>query len=222
MACALTRPDWIKSRYNSEDVMEMHRLMSKLSLNTICTEALCPNMGECCKNRTATFLILGNVCTRNCGFCAVRKGKGARLDSEEPQKVAEAARTLRLKHVVITSVTRDDLPDGGAAHFAATIRSIKATSPASTVEALIPDMRGLKENLDMVVAAGPDVVNHNIETVPSLYANVRPEADYGRSLRVLRYVKERAPQILSKTGVMVGLGETPDEIYRVMDDLIAV
>lgn len=214
------RPDWLKVKYNSEAVAKMSSLLADLSLNTVCKEAGCPNIGECFKNNTATFMIMGNNCTRNCRFCAVSKGELFPLNPKEPENVAIAAKKLQLKHVVITSVTRDDLVDGGAYHFAQTIRAVKEALPYSTIEVLIPDLNGRTEDIDKIICANPDVLNHNIETVPSLYKKVRPEADYSRSLRVLKYVKEKAPSIISKTGLMVGLGEKEEEINAVIDDLV--
>lgn len=167
-------------------------------------------------------MILGNVCTRHCGFCNVSKGCVQAVDPQEPQNLAEAAKELGLKHVVITSVTRDDLKDGGAKHFADTIKAVRILNPEITIEVLIPDFKGVAENLDIVIDARPDVINHNLETVKSLYAEVRPEADYERSIFVLKYVKKKAPQILTKTGIMVGLGESAEEVYELMDDCLAV
>jgi len=216
------KPQWLKVNYNSEAVEEVNNILAKLKLNTVCKEANCPNLGECYKKRTATFMILGNVCTRHCGFCNVSKGCVQAVDPQEPQNLAEAAKELGLKHVVITSVTRDDLKDGGAKHFADTIEAVRILNPEITIEVLIPDFKGVAENLDIVIDARPDVINHNLETVKSLYAEVRPEADYERSLFVLKYVKKKAPQILTKTGIMVGLGESAEEVYELMDDCLAV
>lgn len=216
------KPQWLKVNYNSEAVEEVNNILAKLKLNTVCKEANCPNLGECYKKRTATFMILGNVCTRHCGFCNVSKGCVQAVDPQEPQNLAEAAKELGLKHVVITSVTRDDLKDGGAKHFADTIKAVRILNPEITIEVLIPDFKGVAENLDIVIDARPDVINHNLETVKSLYAEVRPEADYERSIFVLKYVKKKAPQILTKTGIMVGLGESAEEVYELMDDCLAV
>lgn len=216
------KPYWLKVRYNEKSVAEINMIMDTLSLNTVCKEANCPNLGECYKRRTATFMIMGNKCTRNCRFCNVTHGQPSKLDLEEPSHVAEAVRHLNLKHVVVTSVTRDDLSDCGAEHFAKTIKNIRKLCPGTTIEVLIPDLKGIERNLDIVIEANPDVINHNIETVERLYDSVRPEANYERSLFVLKYVKKKAPQILSKTGIMVGLGETDEEIYKVMDDALSV
>ena len=214
-------PEWFKVKYNQKAVEEVSELMTKLKLNTVCKEANCPNLGECFQKHTATFMILGSQCTRNCRFCNVIHGTPEHVDPLEPQHIAEAARDLGLRHVVITQVTRDDLPDGGASHFAKTIAAIRELCPSTTIEVLISDMKGDQTSLDIVIAAHPEVINHNIETVPSLYSSVRPEANYQRSLAVLRYVKEKDPSIRTKTGIMVGLGETDEEVLDTMDDALA-
>lgn len=216
------KPAWLKSTYNKAAVDEVSSLMAGLKLNTVCKEANCPNLGECYKKNVATFMILGSICTRHCRFCNVSKGCVETVDPNEPQHLAEAVKKLDLKHVVITSVTRDDLKDGGAQHFADTIRAVRELNPNTTIEVLIPDLKGVEENLDIVIAATPEVINHNVETVQSLYSEVRPEADYTRSMNVLKYVKSKAPHIYTKTGIMVGLGETDEEIYQLMDDSLAV
>ncbi|HSP46954.1 MAG TPA: lipoyl synthase [Clostridiaceae bacterium] len=212
------KPEWLKVSYNRDAVEEVSALMGRLKLNTVCKEANCPNLGECFKKQTATFMILGSVCTRQCRFCNVTKGSAQMVDEMEPQHLAEAVKSLALKHVVITSVTRDDLADGGASHFARCIEAVRRLSPETTIEVLIPDFIGNEEALDMVIAASPEVINHNVETVRSLYEKVRPQADYDRSMAVIAYVKEKAPHIMTKTGIMVGLGETDEEVYAVMDD----
>lgn len=216
------KPERLKVRYHSESAEKMNLMLSELSLNTVCKEAFCPNINECFQKKTATFMIMGKNCTRHCRYCAVSKGVILPLDPEEPENVAVAAKTLGLKHIVITSVTRDDLEDGGALHFAKTVQAVKSAMPGSTVEILIPDMGGKKQNLDRIIASEPDVINHNIETVPSLYAEVRPEANYHTSLSVLKYVKDVAPEVISKTGIMVGLGEKKEEVLSVMDDLVEI
>lgn len=212
------KPEWLKVSYNKEAVEEVSGLMAKLKLNTVCKEANCPNLGECYKKRTATFMILGNICTRHCRFCNVSSGLVEPVDHNEPQHLAEAVKELDLKHVVITSVTRDDLEDGGAKHFADTIKAVRELNPSVTIEVLIPDLNGVDEHLDIIIEANPDVLNHNVETVKELYPLVRPEADYDQSMYVIQYVKKNAPHIKTKTGIMVGLGETDDQIYEVMDD----
>lgn len=215
-------PEWFKVKYNQKAVEEVSELMTNLELNTVCKEANCPNLGECFQKHTATFMILGSQCTRNCRFCNVVHGTPEPVDPLEPQHIAEAAKHLGLRHVVITQVTRDDLPDGGASHFAKTIAAIRELCPSTSIEVLISDMKGDHASLDTVIAAHPEVINHNIETVPSLYSTVRPEANYQRSLDVLRYVKEQDPSIRTKTGIMVGLGETDEEVLHTMDDVLAV
>ena len=209
-------PPWFKKKIPDSRLLDsMGVLFDGLGLHTICQSALCPNLGDCFSSRTATFLILGDICTRDCTFCAVKKDVPFPVDEEEPQHLAEAVEKLGLRHVVITSVTRDDLPDGGASHFARTIALLKAKD----VEVLIPDFCGSLRSLKMVVAAHPDVINHNLETVPRLYPQVRPKADFRRSLRLLEQVKELDSHIVTKSGLMVGLGETRDELLLVMEEL---
>lgn len=215
------KPEWLRVRYNQEAVSEVAGLLRELKLNTVCKEANCPNLGECYRKHTATFMILGSACTRNCRFCNVAAGRPAPPDPEEPENVAAAAQKLGLRHVVLTCPTRDDLPDGGAAHFAATVRAIRAKCPGATVETLISDMKMNTDALDTVIEARPEVLNHNVETVKALQKAVRPQADYQRSLRVLRYSKEKDPALLTKTGFMVGLGETEEQIEELMDDILS-
>lgn len=215
------KPEWLKVRFNQSAVREVAELMQGLNLNTVCKEANCPNLGECYLKHTATFMILGNICTRNCRFCNVATGRPLPPDPREPENVARAARKLGLRHVVVTCSTRDDLPDGGAEQFARTVRALRETCPGVTVETLISDMKGDPGSLDIVLAAHPDVLNHNVETVQELQKAVRPQASYERSLGVLRYCKEKDPTILTKTGFMVGLGETEGQIDRLMDDILA-
>ena len=213
------KPAWLKKTINPAAIGEMETLLRSLKLHTVCEGATCPNRGECFKAGTATFMILGDICTRNCRFCAVGKGRPLAPDPEEPRHVADAAEALGLSHIVITSPARDDLPDGGAAHFAASIAMLKSRIPGCTVEVLIPDFQGDADALDTVALAHPDIINHNIETVPSLYAAVRPMARYDRSLELLKRVGEKG--IHSKSGLMVGLGETKAAVLAVMDDLSA-
>jgi lipoic acid synthetase len=196
-------------------------MINDLSLHTVCQEARCPNIFECWGEGTATFMIMGDVCTRHCGFCAVNKGKAKPLDTEEPRHVGEAVRRLGVRHAVVTSVNRDELEDGGAAHFAETIWWIRRLNPGCRVEVLIPDFCGKWSSLDKVIDARPDVLNHNTETVPRLYKRVRPDASYHQSLQLLRRVQERKSEfpVLSKSGLMVGLGETMDELIETMRDL---
>jgi lipoic acid synthetase len=214
-----SKPAWLKKQFDPVAEVQVMALMRSLSLHTVCEDANCPNRSECFKTKTATFLILGDVCTRGCRYCAVAKGTPVMLDPEEPLHVAEAAEQLGLRHIVVTSVTRDDLPDGGADHFAQTILALRVRLPQSTIEVLIPDFQGSAEALQRVVDAKPDVINHNVETVPSLYPVVRPQADYARSLELIRRVKEAG--IYSKTGFMIGLGETRQDVLALMDDLVA-
>ncbi|NTU41759.1 MAG: lipoyl synthase [Nitrospirales bacterium] len=212
-------PDWIKTRstglHPTKNLLRSHRL------TTVCEEARCPNKGHCFSKPTATFMIMGDTCTRDCGFCSVISGKPGCLDPAEPLRVAEAAKELGLTYVVVTSVTRDDLPDGGAAHFAATIRAIRKDLPDAKVEVLVPDFKGDAESVRIVLDARPDVFNHNVETVPRLYPDVRPQADYRRSLDLLRSAKEIAPEVKTKSGIMVGFGETVEELTSLFRDLRA-
>lgn len=194
-------------------------LVTDLKLHTVCQSARCPNIGECWHERTATFMILGNVCTRNCGFCAVTTGSPSPADEREPERVGEAAQVLSLKHAVVTSVTRDDLADGGASIFAATIREIKRRLKECSVEVLIPDFKGDREALRVVVEARPDILNHNIETVPRLYKTMRRQANYEMSLDLLRAAKEIDPAVYTKSGIMVGVGESREEVIKTMLDL---
>ncbi|MFZ5644459.1 MAG: lipoyl synthase [Bacillota bacterium] len=213
-------PDWLKKRVSSHGSTESTRnLIAGLGLGTVCKSAACPNQAECFSLGTATFLILGETCTRKCSFCAVKKGIPAAPDTEEPCKLARAVAGLGLKHAVITSVTRDDMPDGGASHFVKTINTIREISSGVTVEVLTPDFMGLPGAVDMVASAYPEVFGHNIETVPRLYRQVRPGAEYKRSLAVLERVKYRQPGAVTKSGLMVGLGEHFSEISQVMSDL---
>ena len=216
------KPDWLKVKSNTgEENMKVVQLLRSLNLHTVCEEADCPNCGECFKKRTATFMILGRNCTRNCTFCTVTKDIPEPVDPAEPQHIAKAVQKLGLRHVVITSVTRDDLPDGGAFHFARVIQEIqeelKENKPV--IEVLIPDFRGDTEALQTVIDANPDIMNHNIETVPRLYSEVRPQAVYIRSLELLQKVKRAAPNITTKSGIMLGLGETREEVFDVFNDL---
>jgi len=216
------KPEWIRVKAPvSREYHETRRLMRALQLNTVCEEAACPNIGECWARGHATVMILGSVCTRACAFCNVATGLPDRLDPHEPDHVGAAAKALGLSHIVVTSVDRDDLPDGGAEHFAATIRAIRAASPGTTIEVLTPDFLRKEGAAEIVVAAKPDVYNHNLETVPRLYPSIRPGARYFASLRLLQRVKELDPLMFTKSGLMVGLGESGEEVYQVMDDLRA-
>ncbi len=216
----MRKPEWLKKRIPPlSDLMKVRSVLEEMGLHTVCDEARCPNLGECFSQGTATFLILGDVCTRNCGFCAVKHGVPLPPSEEEPWKVALAVRNLNLQYVVITSVTRDDLPDGGAYHFARTIRSIHALNPKIKIEVLIPDFQGNPSSLEIVLSEGPEVINHNVETVARLYPRVRPQASFGRSMELLKRVKEWNERILTKSGFMVGLGETHEEVLALMRQL---
>lgn len=213
-------PPWFRQKPpNPQTMLAMKRLLDGLSLHTICQSAHCPNVGECFSRKTATFLILGDVCTRRCTFCAVKKGAPTPVDENEPQHLLEAAENLDLKYVVITSVTRDDLSDGGAFQFVKAINLLHENRGSTTIEVLIPDFLGSTEALKAVVKAGPQVINHNVETIPHLYPEVRPGADYNRSIGLLFMVKKLDPKIVIKSGLMLGLGETRQEIIAVMNDL---
>jgi len=216
------KPDWLKKKLNADRsrLSEIKVMLRSLRLNTVCEEAKCPNIGECFASRTATFMILGNVCTRNCRFCAVSKGIPGSPDPKEPENISRAVHVLKLRHAVITSVTRDDLDDGGASHFVDVVRELRKNCPDTTIELLIPDLNGNWKALERIVREHPDVLNHNVETVPSLYVSVRPGATYERSIGLLRRVKEIDSSIITKSGIMVGLGEDEDEVKSVIDDLI--
>jgi lipoic acid synthetase len=211
-----------KNKINLGDIQGLAALLKKANINTVCVSARCPNKGECFKKGTATFLILGDQCSRNCRFCSV-KNSATLLppDPDEPQRLGLFARELGLRHIVITSVTRDDLADGGAGHFAATIAALRELNPAAVMEVLTPDFKFDRPALDTVLAAGPEVFNHNVETIPRLYAAVRPQADYRRSLQVLAYIKEKNNEVITKSGLMLGLGEERSEVEQVLKDLRA-
>ncbi|MEW5322661.1 lipoyl synthase [Geobacillus thermoleovorans] len=217
------KPDWLKIKLNTnENYIGLKKLMRENRLHTVCEEAKCPNIHECwAVRRTATFMILGSVCTRGCRFCAVKTGLPTELDWQEPERVAESVRIMNLKHVVVTAVARDDLKDGGAAVFAETVRAIRRKNPFTTIEVLPSDMGGVYENLKILMDARPDILNHNIETVRRLTPRVRARATYERSLEFLRRAKELQPDIPTKSSIMVGLGETKEEIMEAMDDLRA-
>ena len=212
------KPPWLKSRIPSGPrYQHLKSMFRELGLHTVCEEARCPNVADCWNRQTATLMIMGDICTRSCGFCAVTTGRPLPLDAKEPEHVAEAISQLHLKHVVITSVDRDDLPDGGSAHFARTIELLKQHCPQTQIEVLIPDFKGRREDLQRVFAAAPHILNHNIETVPSLQAQVRPQARYERSLQVLRWAAEAG--LIAKSGIMLGLGEADEEVATTIKDL---
>ena len=215
------KPDWIRVKAPvSKGYQETRKLMRDLGLNTVCEEAACPNIGECWTKKHATVMILGDVCTRACAFCNVKTGMPRKVDPLEPEHVATAAAEMRLEHIVITSVDRDDLPDGGAGQFVKVIEALRRTTPETTIEILTPDFRGkMRAAVEAIVAAGPDVYNHNLETVPRLYPTIRPGARYYASLRLLEEVKRHNPLIFTKSGIMLGLGEQRLEVHQVMDDM---
>lgn len=213
-------PDWIKVKApGNPNYLRLKRLMREKNLHTVCEEARCPNIGECWGNKTATFLILGDTCTRGCRFCAIDKGKPRALDPEEPRNVGLVVKDLALDHIVVTSVNRDDLPDGGAAHFAQTVFWIKHFNPGIRVELLVPDFAGSLQALEIVVDSGIEILNHNIETVPRLYGKVRPGHSYKGSLNLLKAAKNHRPEILTKSGFMLGVGETGEEVFATLQDL---
>lgn len=212
------RPEWLKVRVpGGETYSRLKNLIRSQTLHTVCEEARCPNMGECWNNGTATFMILGDVCTRSCGFCAVKTGRPTELDADEPRRVAQAVKMMNVRHAVITSVNRDELYDGGAQIFAETIRQVRATNPGTKVEVLIPDFQGEEFALNVVLDALPDILNHNLETVPRLYKVVRPQAKYERSIALLERAKRRG--FVTKTGMMLGIGERTEEVIEVMKDI---
>ncbi len=214
------KPGWLKVRApGGPNYARLKQLMRELRLHTVCEEAHCPNVGECWEHGTATFMILGDVCTRNCGYCAVSHGRPPAYDVEEPERVASAVAGMSLRHAVITSVDRDDLPDFGAFIFAETIRRIHGRLPTCSVEVLVPDFQGVEASIDAVLEARPEIYNHNTETVPRLYKRARPGGRYERVMRIFEHVKRTAPDIPTKTGMILGLGETPDEVLAVMREL---
>ena len=216
----MKKPPWLKKRIPPlQDLIKVKSILEETDLHTVCEEARCPNLGECFSKGTSTFLILGRVCTRDCGFCAVEHGAPAPPDETEPEKLAQAVRRMGLQYIVITSVTRDDLPDGGASLFAKTIQAIRALDSKIKVEVLIPDFQGDPASLKVVLRGGPDVLNHNIETIAQLYPGVRPQANYTRSLNLLKNSKRLYPQIFTKSGFMLGLGETQEEVLDLLQDL---
>ena len=213
------RPDWLKVRLPiGENFSDLKNLMRDKNLNTVCEEARCPNIGECWNHRTATFMILGDTCTRSCGFCNIKVGIPNTLDLDEPQRVAEAVAKLQLRHVVLTSVDRDELKDGGASIFVETIRLIRELTPTCTIETLIPDFKGEVASFDIIMKNPPDILNHNLETVPRLYHAVRPQAKYQRSLDLITWFKRKG--LKTKSGIMVGIGETNEEVFETMKELV--
>ncbi|MBI5416811.1 lipoyl synthase [Candidatus Poribacteria bacterium] len=213
-------PGWLRESLPNKKISdEMASLLKQFNLNTVCQSARCPNIGKCFSHKTATFMILGNICTRKCTFCAVKKGKPEKIQDNEPENIAKACSLLNIKHIVITSVTRDDLPDGGAGHFTRVIKEIKKINNKTIVEVLTPDFQGNIKSLEIITEAHPDIFNHNIETVPNLYPYIRPEANFDRSINLLINIKRINPDIYSKSGIMVGMGETEEQVYDVMERL---
>jgi lipoic acid synthetase len=225
-ATTIVKPSWLKVRApGSPEYLETKKIVKDLKLHTVCEEAMCPNIGECWSHHTATFMIMGELCTRKCHFCSVKKGTSetlVALDPNEPERVGVAVKELGLKHAVVTSVDRDDVADNGASHFLKTVASIRKHAPGCKVELLIPDLKGCRQDLETILSAKIDVLNHNIETVPRLYKKVRPGAGYIRSLSIHRWAKEIDASTVTKSGIMVGLGETKEEVLGVMDDMRAV
>jgi len=216
----IRKPEWLRiGRMDREKIKEVQQLLRKLGLHTVCEESMCPNIGKCFEKKTATFLVMGDVCTRDCKFCDIKFGKPNPLDPEEPNHIVEATKKLGLKHVVVTSVTRDDLKDGGAAHFAEITKKLKEYDPKLVIELLIPDLKGKERDIRTVVESKPDIINHNVEVVPRLFRKVTPQSNYKTSLSLLKQVKEMNPEIHTKSGLMVGLGETKEEVIEVMKDL---
>ena len=212
------KPDWLKIRLpRGDQYAEMARIVREHSLHTICSSGMCPNKAECWSRKTATFMILGDVCTRGCKFCATNTGKPLPTDNDEPQRVADSIRLMGLKHAVITSVTRDDLPDGGAAHWAAVVEAVRRVNPETTIEVLIPDLDAVPGNLDIVIASRPDIIGHNIETIERLTPQVRSRAKYRTSLETIRYIASQG--VVAKSGIMVGMGETEQEVLQTLEDL---
>jgi lipoic acid synthetase len=222
-ATTIVKPSWLKVRApGSPEYLETKKIVKDLKLHTVCEEAMCPNIGECWSHHTATFMIMGDLCTRRCHFCSVKKGTSetlVALDPFEPERVGIAVKELKLRHAVVTSVDRDDVADNGAAHFFKTVQSIRKHAPNCKVELLIPDLKGSRPDLETILSAKVDVLNHNIETVPRLYKKVRPGAGYIRSLAIHRWAKEIDSKVVTKSGIMVGLGETKEEVLQVMDDM---
>jgi lipoic acid synthetase len=216
----IRKPEWLRiGSMDRDKIREVQQILRTLHLHTVCEESMCPNISKCFEKKTATFLVMGGICTRNCKFCDIRFGKPLPLDPQEPDHIVEATKKLGLKHVVITSVTRDDLPDGGAAHFAEITEKLRDYDKDLVIELLIPDLKGKEEHIRTIVESKPDIVNHNIEVIPRLFKKVTPQANYEKSLKLLRIVKEMNPNIHTKSGLMVGLGESKEEVFELLKDL---
>ena len=216
----IRKPEWLRiGTMDREKIREVQQILRSLNLHTVCEESMCPNISKCFEKKTATFLVMGSICTRNCRFCDIQFGKPLPLDPEEPDHIVEATKKLGLRHVVITSVTRDDLKDGGAAHFAEITKKLRAYDKNLIIELLIPDLKGKDEHIRTIVEAKPDIINHNIEVIPRLFRKVTPQANYETSLKLLRLVKEMNPEVHTKSGLMVGLGESKNEVLELLRDL---
>lgn len=216
----LRKPEWMRiGKMDREKIREVQSILRKLKLHTVCEESMCPNIGKCFEKKTATFLVMGDICTRNCKFCDIKFGKPGSLDEDEPQRILEAAKKLSLRHIVITSVTRDDLPDGGASHYAGITKKLREYDESLIIELLIPDLKGKEKDIQTIVDTKPDIINHNVEVVPRLFRKITPQSNYETSLKLLKLVKEFDPSIFTKSGMMVGLGETKQEVFDVMKDL---
>jgi len=216
----LRKPEWMRiGNMDREKIREVQSILRKLKLHTVCEESMCPNIGKCFEKKTATFLVMGDICTRNCKFCDIKFGKPGSLDEDEPQRILEAAKKLSLRHIVITSVTRDDLPDGGASHYAGITKKLREYDENLIIELLIPDLKGKEEDIQTIVDTKPDIINHNVEVVPRLFRKITPQSNYETSLKLLKLVKEFDPNTITKSGMMVGLGETKQEVFDVMKDL---
>lgn len=216
----IRKPEWLRiGSMDRDKIREVQQILRKLNLHTVCEESMCPNISKCFEKKTATFLVMGGICTRNCKFCDIKFGKPLPLDPLEPDHIVEATKKLGLRHVVITSVTRDDLPDGGAAHFAEITEKLRDYNKDIIIELLIPDLKGNEEHIRIVVESKPDIINHNIEVIPRLFRKVTPQANYEKSLKLLKVVKEMNPEIHTKSGLMVGLGENKEEVFELLKDL---
>ena len=216
----IRKPEWLRiGSMDRDKIREVQQILRKLNLHTVCEESMCPNIGKCFEKKTATFLVMGGICTRNCKFCDIKFGKPLPLDPLEPDHIVEATKKLGLRHVVITSVTRDDLSDGGATHFAEITEKLRGYDKDLIIELLIPDLKGNEDHIRTIVESKPDIINHNIEVIPRLFRKVTPQANYEKSLKLLKVVKEINPEIHTKSGLMVGLGETKEEVFELMKDL---
>ncbi len=216
----LRKPEWMRiGHMDREKIREVQEILRTLKLHTVCEESMCPNIGKCFEKKTATFLVMGDICTRNCKFCDIKFGRPGPLDEDEPQRILEAAKKMGLRHIVVTSVTRDDLLDGGAEHYSVITKKLREYNEDLIIELLIPDMKGKERDIQTIVEAKPDIINHNVEVVPRLFRKITPQSNYETSLKLLKLVKEFDPNVFTKSGMMVGLGETKQEVFDVMKDL---